>query len=659
MQSTYNINLHFNQAVAQKTGYVFKAGDKGISFALNVVDLDPTGMTPKIVFHRSDGTSVESDTVTNVGRVYSYTTLGNEFAIPGVLVADLKFYDGNTQRVSTSSFIMGVISDTLDGLGGGTGGYSDELEQLREQMEQAAEDLDDMSDEFSNTLQDYIDAFGNTAPINPCGAYAAATEYHPRDAVTYTVSSKELTYINRRTCTGIAPDDPDDGATYWQVLIDVSGSGAFSALSDVAVDTQTLADKQATLYNSTTQKWENKTIFENSLTSTATDKALTAKMGKTLEDEVNAIVNVYGAKNLLENKLNNSSGVTVLDDGRIVLNGTVPAAFYLINQFTLKAGTYILSGSATLIQDFTMLLDKTDNTRIVTTNTSAQFTLTEDTVVNCYFYTDGAHTYTNDTFYPMIRDARIVDPTYEPYVPTNRELMSYKVNGIVGSKNQIPYPYYDTTKIENGITFTDNGDGTINIGTGTASNDVHFLIRSALERFCPQSGTYIISKGNIDDKVNLWVNAYNGSTLVRTLAWLTTETSVQITIDYSDYDRIDMGLVIDNGIVITTPITVKPMLRIASDTDETYQPFAMTNRQLTERTIVERRTINIEDAVNKNYNLGMGSDYIVYGFMPDANTVVGDIFVMYSGTASRWYLHLDSSQSAPLTMTGILLYGKL
>ena len=40
----------------------------------------------------------------------------------------------------------------------------------------------------------------------------------------------------------------------------------------------------------------------------------------------------------------------------------------------------------------------------------------------------------------------------------------------VSSKNLIPYPYYDTTKEVNGITFTDNGDGSITMnGTATAN----------------------------------------------------------------------------------------------------------------------------------------------------------------------------------------------
>ena len=57
-----------------------------------------------------------------------------------------------------------------------------------------------------------------------------------------------------------------------------------SDLEDVSINPQTLADGQVPVYDATGQVWENKTILENSLTSTATNKALTAAKGKELQD---------------------------------------------------------------------------------------------------------------------------------------------------------------------------------------------------------------------------------------------------------------------------------------------------------------------------------------------------------------------------------------
>lgn len=46
------------------------------------------------------------------------------------------------------------------------------------------------------------------------------------------------------------------------------------------------------------------------------------------------------------------------------------------------------------------------------------------------------------------------------------------------AKNLIPYPYYETTKTQDGLTFTDNGDRTITIN-GTATDTVNFYLMRA------------------------------------------------------------------------------------------------------------------------------------------------------------------------------------
>lgn len=299
MISDYYVNLHFNQAIAQRTGYAFKIGDKGCTFHFHCEDLDPSGMYPHIVFNHPNNTCVEG-VPTGSGRDYAYTIQGNEFAVIGKTVVDLKFYDAldATQRISTASFIIEIIPDTYTPFEEASSSYADSLERAREEidaailelqgaehdLEEAETDLGNMSEQFADTLQDYIDAFGNTGPINPRGTYDDEEEYVPRDAVAYTAGGKTLTYINKQACTGIAPTDPDEGAAHWQIMIDVSVGGSFSALSDVNVDPQTLADGQVPVYDATGEVWENKTILENSLTSTATDKALTAAKGKELQD---------------------------------------------------------------------------------------------------------------------------------------------------------------------------------------------------------------------------------------------------------------------------------------------------------------------------------------------------------------------------------------
>ena len=301
MNSDYYINLHFNQAIPQKTGYAFKIGDKGCTFHLHCVDLNPTGMNPHIVFNHSNGTCVEG-VPTGSGQDYVYVIQGNEFGVCGQVVVDLKFYDAigelATQRISTASFTLEVIPDTLTPFDEGSSSYADSLEHAREELDaailalqgaeedlgDAEEDLDDMSELFGDTLQDYIDAFGNTAPINPRGVYDATATYHPRDAVSYTHNGRTLTYMNMRQSTGVAPTDTD----YWQVIVDVSIGGTFSALDDVDIDDTTLADDQVPMWDDTEGKWKNKSLpaTVDDLNSTSTTDNLSANMGHTLSDNI-------------------------------------------------------------------------------------------------------------------------------------------------------------------------------------------------------------------------------------------------------------------------------------------------------------------------------------------------------------------------------------
>lgn len=162
----------------------------------------------------------------------------------------------------------------------------------------------------------------------------------------------------------------------------------------------------------------------------------------------------------------------------------------------------------------------------------------------------------------------------------------YSVMGEMGAKNLIPYPYYETTKTSKGVTFTDNGDGTITV-SGTASADATFDIRNiwlasdivellpnTIYAFsgCPVGGgtsTYSIQFGNEESDMSnkSWYDDIGtGGTLTTT-----------------DVKRfVGLRIIIKSGTAFSTPVTFKPMLRLASDIDDTYQPYAKTNRQLTE-----------------------------------------------------------------------------
>lgn len=75
-----------------------------------------------------------------------------------------------------------------------------------------------------------------------------------------------------------------------------------------------------------------------------------------------------------------------------------------------------------------------------------------------------------------------------------------------GSRNLIVYPYYHTTRVANGVEFTDNGDGTITVnGTASSGADAYFVIAAEgipQKEFILTPGTYTLSGGVGDDTTN-------------------------------------------------------------------------------------------------------------------------------------------------------------
>lgn len=212
----YNIRLNPNCAAAVHTGLKFKAGDKGIEFKIAVDELDTIGTTAKIVFLRANGTSVESD-IAGTNGVYTYKTLGNEFAVPGKTVADVKFYAADA-RVSTASFVFEVSGDTMDGLGAGAGGYSDRLEQLATEAEDAMKNAENVSKELENLLTVYQNKFGEVGVLNPKGTYNNATTYEAFDLV----YDGGVSWLCLQRCTGVTPAE----GAYWQLFASADGGNA-------------------------------------------------------------------------------------------------------------------------------------------------------------------------------------------------------------------------------------------------------------------------------------------------------------------------------------------------------------------------------------------------------------------------------------------------
>lgn len=127
-------------------------------------------------------------------------------------------------------------------------------------------------------------------------------------------------------------------------------------------------------------------------------------------------------------------------------------------------------------------------------------------------------------------------------------------------KNLLKYPYIETTKTSSGIMFMDNKDGSINV-SGTATDTAYYNLYSNMDgkRLTLASGTYkLIVKGKSKCDV---IVSNDVSTAVSAGTFTITDGNNEI---YC-YIAINKGLTVDE--------TIYPMIQLASNTDESYEPY--------------------------------------------------------------------------------------
>lgn len=200
----------------------------------------------------------------------------------------------------------------------------------------------------------------------------------------------------------------------------------------------------------------------------------------------------------------------------------------------------------------------------------------------------------------MLRKAEIEDSTYRPY---NLQAIQNQLNaqGVLGAKNLLENT--GVAETINGITFTLNSDGSVTAqGTPTGitrysftrkvNNEMDKLPSELVGKSVIVSGGYIQNNGTLE--ISCITRNSSGQDIVdhaptngaKERQFTIESNAVYIRI-YAIFDRNENHTPVN--------VTMKPMLRLASDPDDTYQPYAMTNRELSE---LKRGTIT---AVENNY----------------------------------------------------------
>ena len=184
----------------------------------------------------------------------------------------------------------------------------------------------------------------------------------------------------------------------------------------------------------------------------------------------------------------------------------------------------------------------------------------------------------------MIRPASVEDDTFEPYIPDNTELMSWKANGILGAKNRFKFDLTSCKSLNtsgtwsgnvytiSGATFTVNDDDTITVNTnGTTSAQLLFKVGTAsLDDGMPYKIVGCPSGG----ANNTYLMAYKKDNSTYAI-----DIGDGAEFTYSSNDIKTIEIYIRSGQNLTNK-TFKPMIVLPSDTDSTFHQYVETNEEL-------------------------------------------------------------------------------
>lgn len=191
-------------------------------------------------------------------------------------------------------------------------------------------------------------------------------------------------------------------------------------------------------------------------------------------------------------KAGTQNGVTITIDsvGVITLNGTATASVYFglltVTQAIKKPGKYTISGAPGIAGvSVQCKVDGAWTGASVDTGNGATFTVTQQ-IDQITVQINKGTVCDSVVVKPMLEEGESVTP-FEPWCGVGDK-----------TKNILPYPYADTTKTINGITFTDNGDGSVTVnGTATASISFHLTLYESFVKInkklficgCPRGGS--------------------------------------------------------------------------------------------------------------------------------------------------------------------------
>lgn len=339
---------------------------------------------------------------------------------------------------------------------------------------------------------------------------------------------------------------------------------------------------------------------------TVENEALTNQVTD-ISDEVTDMNNVLGAKNLLPNNVEsrtlNGVTFTVNNDGSITINGTATNTtfFYLVGDSNTESGyklsgSFIVSTQNYISQDSYLRIGKTagDYTNV---REETVVSFSENSDIYVVIRIASGEVIDNVTLYPMIRLASIEDSTYVPYAKTNQELTAENqtlanqaddIVDVLSAKNIWSETIPPTAN--SGGSYTLANHEYVVSTTASTNSGVYWPTDKLSPFYADMVG--VRAKLSFEVKADAPMRAYAGFY----------NNEVSLTTDYQkiEQDIADLSQIASAFKVYTLDTTSahtismkNVMIRPASITSDTFVPYAMTNRELTENYNIKTAFVSV------------------------------------------------------------------
>jgi len=382
---------------------------------------------------------------------------------------------------------------------------------------------------------------------------------------------------------------PDGGTTVY----DIEDTPARSSVNSLSSTVGILGSKVSNLESVTLGLEDDIDHIEDSLGTASAKNSTSVVTDSSDLVESGAVKDIvgWGNKNLADNNINTSTvlaGVTLAlnPDKTITLNGTSASSgarnccVFLGSYLKSKGNTLYVSGGVAnkayiALRNDSFSYAKVSRGDTVPIDTSE---LLDDAT---YYITLGIEASgideTGVVIKPMLSKEK--SGSYEPYHASVEESlddkMSYADNGVLGAKNLLP-----NNAVSSGIFTVDDDksitvNGTVSVQTWCFLNITNHIVKKGRYTLsgCPSGG-----EGGAKFYLKLSLsNTEGGSEAVNA-----SDYGKGVTFDVPNdmYVRSYSGVVIQANATVSNK-TFYPMLKLATDTDPTYQSPTQTNRELT------------------------------------------------------------------------------